>query len=126
MTPSPITEQITFLYTDDLERTSQFYETLLGLTLALDQGSCRIYRVGGGAYLGFCERAGAKPEGLILTFVTEDVEGWATYLRANAVVLEGEPAYNATYGIHHCFFRDPNGYLLEIQRFENPAWDQSQ
>lgn len=126
MTPSPLTEQITFLYTHDLKGTSHFYETLLGLPLALDQGSCRIYRVAAGAYLGFCEREGAKPVGLIITFVTEDVEGWAAHLRANDVVLEKEPAFSATYGIYHCFFRDPNGYLLEIQRFENPTWDQGQ
>ena len=24
--------------------------------------------------------------------------------------------------IYHFFFRDPNGYMLEIQRFENPNW----
>ena len=24
--------------------------------------------------------------------------------------------------IYHCFLRDPNGYLIEIQRFLNPAW----
>jgi len=24
--------------------------------------------------------------------------------------------------IYHCFLRDPNGYLLEIQRFLDPAW----
>jgi hypothetical protein len=24
--------------------------------------------------------------------------------------------------IYHCFLRDPNGYLIEIQRFLDPAW----
>ncbi|MDX9952705.1 MAG: VOC family protein [Anaerolineae bacterium] len=125
MTQTPFTEQITFLYTVDLARTSHFYESVLELPLVLDQGSCHIYRVSSGAYLGFCERTGAKPEGVIITFVTDDVDGWAEQLRNREVTLEKDPAYNPAYGIYHCFFRDPNGYLLEIQRFEDPAWDQS-
>jgi catechol 2,3-dioxygenase-like lactoylglutathione lyase family enzyme len=32
------------------------------------------------------------------------------------------PAFNADFRIYHCFFPDPNGYLLEIQRFDDPAW----
>lgn len=126
MKQTPFTAQITFLYTSDLATTARFYEELLQLPLALDQGSCRLYRVGTDAYLGFCERLGARPAGLILTFVTEDVDGWAVQLCARGVTLEQEPAYNPTYGIYHCFFRDPNGYLLEIQRFEVPDWDHSQ
>ncbi len=126
MNTTLFTEQITFLYTTDLAETSHFYETILRLPLALDQGSCRIYRINTDAYLGFCERTGARPEGVIITFVTEDVDSWAIHLRASDVTIEKGPAYNPTYGIYHCFFRDPNGYLLEIQRFEDPAWDQSQ
>ena len=125
MRQTPFTEQITFLYTANLAGTSHFYETVLKLPLALDQGGCRIYRVSNDAYLGFCERTGAKPEGVIITFVTGDVDGWAEHLRTRGVRLEKEPTQNPTYGIYHCFFRDPNGYLLEIQCFEDPTWDQS-
>ncbi len=125
MTRTPLTEQITFLYTPDLAATARFYEGVLELPLALDQGGCRLYRVGSDAYIGFCERTGAKPEGLIVTFVTEDVDGWAAHLRACEVPLEKAPAHNPTYGIYHCFFRDPNGYLLEIQRFDDAGWDGS-
>jgi len=125
MRQTPFTEQITFLYTANLAGTSHFYETVLKLPLALDQGGCRIYRVSNDAYLGFCERTGAKPEGVIITFVTGDVDGWAEHLRTRGVSLEKEPTQNPTYGIYHCFFRDPNGYLLEIQCFEDPTWDQS-
>ena len=34
----PIDEQITFLYCEDIMKTAPFYETVLGLKLALDQG----------------------------------------------------------------------------------------
>ena len=37
-----IDQQVTFLYTIDLEATAVFYETILELPLILDQGACRI------------------------------------------------------------------------------------
>ena len=46
-----IDQQVTFLYCQDLAKTAQFYEEVLGLTLVLDQGSCRIYRVTGSAFV---------------------------------------------------------------------------
>ena len=118
-----IESQITFLGTTDLAATADFYERLLGLDLALDQGSCRIYSTGEGAFIGFCERAAnPNPEGVILTLVTQDVDGWYELLSARGVQFEKPPALNAHYQIYHCLFRDPNGYLVEIQRFEDPRW----
>ena len=56
MSELPIDAQITFIYTSDLESSARFYEAVLGLPLAVDQGSCRIYRVlDGRAYLGICQ-----------------------------------------------------------------------
>ncbi|HRQ39548.1 MAG TPA: hypothetical protein PLD25_16700 [Chloroflexota bacterium] len=37
-----IEQQVTFLVTTDLAATAVFYETILQLPLALDQGVCRI------------------------------------------------------------------------------------
>jgi catechol 2,3-dioxygenase-like lactoylglutathione lyase family enzyme len=119
----PADAQITFGYTRDPEATWRFYEEVLGLRLVLDQGGCRIYRAAGDAYLGMCHRAGApRPEGVILTLVTDDVDGWHRRLVEHGVTFEKEPAQNPEYGIYHCFFRDPNGYLLEIQRFDDEGW----
>ena len=36
--------------------------------------------------------------------------------------IETRPEHNLEYRIYHFFLRDPNGYLLEIQRFEDPRW----
>ena len=121
MPEKKIEQQLTFFYTKDLLATSQFYKDVLGLELVRDQGSCRIYRIGRDGYIGFCERAvKADKSGLIITFVVEDVDAWAKELVGHGVELEKEPAHNQTYGIYHCFFRDPNGYLLEIQKFDIP------
>ena len=51
-----IDSHIVFLATTDLTATAAFYEEKIGLTLALDQGKCRIYRVAEEAYLGFCAK----------------------------------------------------------------------
>ncbi|MEO1266647.1 MAG: VOC family protein [Myxococcota bacterium] len=61
-------------------------------------------------------------DGIIFTLVTDEVETWHTYLTAQGVTFDKAPAYNPKYNIDHCFVRDPNGYLIEIQRFHDPAW----
>jgi catechol 2,3-dioxygenase-like lactoylglutathione lyase family enzyme len=129
MTALPVDAQITFLYTGDLERADSFYRGTLGLELALDQGQCRIYRVRPGAYVGLCARqAPAAAEAtcgsdcVILTLVCSDVAGWAKVLTERGAELEGPPAVNPAFGIHHFFLRDPDGHRLEIQRFLDPRW----
>ena len=119
-----IDSQISFFSTLDLDRTSDFYVNLLGLSLVLDQGSCRIYSTAGNAYLGFClkDRMPAT-EGVIITLVMDDVDAYCEKLRGLGVVFEKEPAFNPRYNIYHCFLRDPNGYSVEIQRFEDPDWN---
>ena len=102
-------QQVTFLYTRDLLATASFYEDLLGLPLILDQGACRIYRVAQGAFLGFCQRADAPAPtaGIIVTLVTEAVDGWYAHLVAQGVVFEKPPTLNPTYNIYHCFLPRP-------------------
>lgn len=125
-------QQVTFLYTRDLTASAHFYAEVLGLPLALDQGTCRIYAVGRGAFLGLCTRTDtrtdtptdtpARPDGVIITLVSDQVDAWYAALTARGVVFEKPPTYNAAYNIYHCFLRDPNGYLLEIQQFRDPSW----
>ena len=123
MTRPPIAQQVTFLFTNDLAATVDFYERIMGLSLVLDQGSCRIYHVAGDAFWGFCARAAPEdPQGIMLTLVTADVDGWHDHLRAHDVPIEKPPTLNREYNIYQCFVRDPNGYLIEIQRFLDPAW----
>jgi hypothetical protein len=41
---------------------------------------------------------------------------------ARAAAFETPPRANPKYKIYHCFLRDPDGYQIEIQRFDNDAW----
>lgn len=125
----PIDAQITFIYTTDMAASIEFYEETLQLPLALDQGGCRIYRVTGNAFIGVCRRSrediqrpDPRKRGVILTLVTEDVDAWHTHLQQAGVEFDAPPAHNAEYAIYHTFLRDPSGYLIEIQRFDDPHW----
>ena len=118
-----IDSQITFLATTDLDATARFYEETIGLDLALDQGTCRIYRVTDTAYVGFCRRDEVvSTSDVILTLVADDVDGWHARLTERGAAVEAAPRLNPTYGIYHFFVRDPSGYRVEIQRFEDPRW----
>lgn len=110
---------VTFVYVADLDRSSAFYGELLGLELVRDQGACRIYRVAGDAYLGVCSHRPPEPGGLIITLVTDDVDAWADRLRSNDLDVDG-PHANEQFSIRHLFVRDPDGHLVEIQRFDDP------
>lgn len=122
-----IMEQITFLYTRDMDASVQFYEEILGLELALNQGGCRIYHmVGRKAYVGVCLREVPRtPDGVIFTIVTPDVDAWYEHITGHGINCDNAPRVTSEYGIYHFFVRDPNGYLIEFQRFLADSWDQS-
>lgn len=123
MAALPLEAQITFLPVADLQRSHAFYAGLLGLSLVLDQGTCRIYRVCGSAFLGICERSGATPAaGVIVTLVGSEVAAWHRHLvSAGATVVEA-PTFSEQYRIYHAFYRDPDGHLVEVQQFADPHW----
>lgn len=113
---------ITFLRVADLERSHRFYAEGLGLTLVLDQGGCRIYRLSPDGFLGVCERDDAGSTGVIVTLVTDDVAGWYDRFVAAGAEVDGPPRDNADYRIHHFFAADPDGHALEVQRFWDDDW----
>ncbi|MDZ7955289.1 VOC family protein [Nostoc sp. DedQUE09] len=118
-----IDQQITFFSTHNLNTSTEFYEQKLGFELWLDQGTCRIYTVSDSGYLGLCQASETTPatdkhSSVIFTLVTQQVDEWFEYLKERGVEFEKPPTLNEKYNIYHCFFRDPDGYLIEIQRFE--------
>ena len=121
--PLPATGQVVFLPTSDLNATHDFYAGSLGLPLVRDQDVCRIYRASPGAYWGFCDRGYAVPEEyqVVLTLLVDDVEAAHAELVARGVAPEGPPAHSDTYEVTSFFVRDPNGYLVELQRFDVPV-----
>ena len=122
MTNKPI-YPITFLKTKNLQTTRIFYEKIMNFPVALEQGGCIIFRIGNYGYWGFCETDEEiiRPEKVCLTVVVEereDVEEWHKYLIENNVKLKRVPQTSSQYKIYNGFYFDPNGYVIEIQAFD--------
>lgn len=122
-------ENITFLYVSDMEASATFYADVVGLDLVLVQpAGCRIYRASGTGYLGICKAAADRPVGsaavggdIVLCLVCQDVD--AAYARISPkAACDGAPRNNPSFGIYHFYFTDPDGYVLEVQRFDDPTW----
>ena len=81
---APNTLAITFFYYRDLPAAMRFYEDILGLSLAIDQGWCKIYQICPGAHVGLVDEAkgmnkwqAAKPVQLCIR--VPDVDAWYAY-----------------------------------------------
>lgn len=121
-----IQQSVTFLYVKDLGISAEFYAHTLNLPLVLEQTNCNIYRLTKTSFLGICENPEkADPNGIIITLVSDQLEEWQSFLETKGLSLEKPITYNPTYNITHLFLRDPDGYLIEIQTFHDPAWPQT-
>ena len=120
----PTGQQLTFLYTDDLSRSVAFYRDVLDLEPVVDQGRAVLFRVNDGAYLGVSDRADRPrgTDGVMVSFVC-DVDRVYAKLAARGVAFDGPPGPQMDGTVYAAFFRDPDGYRLEIQEFRDPRWD---
>lgn len=121
----PVEQNVTFIYTQNLEQTAAWYADTLGLEMVLDQGLCRIFQASRTAFIGICfARPGrfVEPKGVVYTFVTPDVDGWHAHLSAKGADVVGAPELSEAFNVYAFFCRDPNGYLLEFQNFRDPSW----
>ena len=111
---------ITFLYYRDLATAMRFYEDVLGLTLAIDQGWSKIYEICPGAHVGLVDEtrgmnkwATTKPVQLCIR--VSDVDGWYDYARTRQLANLSDLFVNDEIGIRAFVFNDPEGYQIEIQ-----------
>jgi len=114
--------QITLLYFRNIEKAFQFYEEILGLKVKIDQGYGRIYEVSGSALLGVMdEKRGFLQSGqgksIMISLVTDDVDPWYETLEKRGVKMLSEPLTKEDIGIRSFLFEDPEGHILEIQKF---------
>ena len=123
-TPKQFDQFVAFYYTANLTQTAEFYQNILGLKLALDQGTCQIYQINPHAFIGFCEKSDLipSPDACILTLVTQQVDQEFENFKQKGVPVLKPPTHNPEYNIYHCFLKDPNGYKIEIQQFLDPNW----
>jgi len=112
---------LTFLPTHDLDAADAFYRGVLGLELARDQGTCRVYRVREGAYVGFCLGSPVIPaeHRVFVTIVVRDVRTAYDDLTARGARPETPVEHVPAFAITRFLVRDPHGYLVEVQRFDD-------
>ena len=111
---------ITFLYYRDLPGAMRFYEDVLGLELAIDQGWCKIYRIAEGAHIGLVDESRGmnswQAEKCVQVCLrVPDVDAWYGYLTDMGVESLSEMFQNDALGIRAFVFDDPEGYQIEIQ-----------
>jgi predicted enzyme related to lactoylglutathione lyase len=118
--PGPVEIAITFLYYRDLPRASAFYERVLGLELAIDQGWSRIYRIAGQAHVGLVDETrgmhrASDPKPVQICIRVPDVDAWHAWAAAQGVDALTEPRSSAALRIRAFVFNDPEGYQIEVQ-----------
>jgi lactoylglutathione lyase len=111
---------VTFLYYRDLAGACAFYERVLGLTLAIDQGWSKIYRLTGAAHLGLVDEtrgmhraAETKPVQICLRVA--DVDAWHLWVESQGAAGLTAPRSSEALRIRAFVFNDPEGYQIEIQ-----------
>ena len=120
----PISQSIVLTYTDDLEQASRFFREVMELDFVVDQGACHIFRLTAESYLGVCrlpDRPQAKV-GVTISIVSDDVDGWHDFLIAKGVSFVRQPAASSDFGVYSALFLSPDGYRIEIQRFDDTDW----
>ena len=111
---------ITFFYYRDLPAAMRFYEDVMGLALAIDQGWCKIYQICPGAHVGLVDEtkgmnkwAAVKPVQLCIR--VPDVDAWYAYDQHKALAKLSKLFVNEQLGIRAFVFNDPEGYQIEMQ-----------
>jgi predicted enzyme related to lactoylglutathione lyase len=117
---------ITFLYYRDLPAAMRFYEDVLGLTLAIDQGWSKIYRITESGYVGLVDETRGshrahpvKPVQLCIRVA--DVDAWHAWVATQSVEGLRGPKISTELGIKVFVFNDPEGYQIEVQSVHTGA-----
>ncbi|EMR73583.1 hypothetical protein MCGE09_00631 [Thaumarchaeota archaeon SCGC AB-539-E09] len=111
---------IPWLYYRDLPRAMRFYGDVMGFEMIVDQGWSKIYRIREGAYIGLVDgekgyhkASDTKP--VIVCLNVKDADAWYEMLKGKGVEIEEKPQESERLKIKVFMFKDPEGYVIEIQ-----------
>lgn len=110
---------ITFVYYNDLEYGSQFFEEVLGLTEIMDQGFAKVYQVNKTAFVGIVqlkEETNYKGNTLV-SFNTDNVKNEYERVRKLEVFDLTDIQRIEQIPLDSFFFKDREGHDFEIQEF---------
>lgn len=113
---------VTFLYFDDLVKATRFYTEVMGLKVVVDQGWAKILRLADNANVGLVDGKkgslkSSKDKPVMVTILVPDVDEWYTHLKKLGVPTMSEPHDEPGMNLRQFMFKDPEGYVIEIQHF---------
>ena len=113
-----------FYYYQDLDAATDFYVTHLGFPVVADFGFARMIQVASSSFLTLVDvtrglHHGDEPKTVTTAFITDELEAWAVYLTGLNVPMHRTFAPQARSAHDGFVVLDPEGYLLEFERF-NP------
>ncbi len=113
-----------FLYYEHLDAATDFYTHTLGMELVSDYQMAKILRMTADSYLILVDAASGmhtakEPKTVALALISDQLEEWYAFLKTQNVEIKYE--LKTKEGSPHDGFvlLDPEGYLLEFERF-NP------
>jgi catechol 2,3-dioxygenase-like lactoylglutathione lyase family enzyme len=111
------------IYVDDLQRSVQFYRTILGFDLIMsDQRLCAL-EAGPKQVLLVCQRSASArlrtgahdaqgQQHVAFAIPTPELDRWRARLEQQGITIEEGRDWER--GGHSLYFRDPDGHLLEL------------
>ena len=125
MSRPSVKRMLTFFYYENLAKAAKFYEKIMGFQLIQDQKWAKLFKVRDNAYLGCVDgkRGYHKPDPIkpvMLTLIVDDPDAWYKYFKENGVETLNEPHDNKELNLRTFLLHDPEGYVIEIQKFKEP------
>jgi predicted enzyme related to lactoylglutathione lyase len=116
-----VTGQVVFFYYPDLKEAETFYGSIMGFQETFGLDWVKIYRTNEGASIGIVDEKkgflkGAQDEDkpVMVSWQTDDVDGWHQYLKEKGIKILSPPEDSPETGIRGFVFADPGGYALEF------------
>jgi predicted enzyme related to lactoylglutathione lyase len=111
---------IPWLYYKDLPRAIRFYKDVMGFEMVVDQGWSKIFKIREGAYIGLVDgekgyHKASETKPVIVCLNVYDADAWYKMLTRKGVELEESPQESERLKIKVFMFKDPEGYVIEIQ-----------
>ena len=114
-----------FFYYEDVEAAATFYREVMGFRLAADYGFAKIMQVAPKSFITLVDHtegmhSADEPKTTAIAIVTDQLDEWWDYIQTQDIELRTKEYKTEPGRAHHGFVAvDPEGYLLEFERF-NP------
>jgi hypothetical protein len=115
---------VLWLYSNDVHAMSEFYATVMGFDLVVDQGWAMIHHSSPSGFIGPVDGARGmhtwtEDKAVMVSLLTTDIDGWFAHLEAqhDFTMRDGEIGVESRAGARVFVGQDPDGYFIELDEF---------